>query len=226
MKKKRRSARWICFLPSLALFVLCLGEALVRWDAMAGPVRIIIRLIGYGKLSLREIADAVLPDLDSLLYPLWVLAGAVCALLCMAACLPRRRGLFAGLLSLLTGAGTLLYSGGTALHALRTARGCALLSLGLLFLARGFFARPGRGGRRRETEAEKEDMKDGREGGRFSAEEKHGAGNNNMKAFPSPGEAEGRERLFAPAKRRPLFGGEKERGPLFDARRGGGRKER
>ena len=66
-----------CFAAAFAAFALCLAEAMIRWDAMAGPVRIIIRLVGYGKLTFREVIDAVMPDIAALLYPLWVGLGAV-----------------------------------------------------------------------------------------------------------------------------------------------------
>ena len=197
-----------CFAAAFAAFALCLAEAMIRWDAMAGPVRIIIRLVGYGKLTFREVIDAVMPDIAALLYPLWVGLGAVCAFACLFAVLRRTGGLFAGMAALACGAATLLSDAGSALFWPRAARGSLLMMTACLFAVRWLLSRPGR------TKRPPAD-----------------AGGQGEKLFP-PGSGERAEdertRLFAAPERQRLFDKEEKRRALFPGRdrgRSGGKKE-
>ena len=190
-----------CCVLSAVLFAGSLAEAAIRWDAMASPVRIVFRLIGTGRLSAAEIFEAVRPEIENgaLVYPLCVLVCALCGLWGLGTVLFRRRGFAAAAMYLCAGVLTLLSAGGTALKNIHLVRCVLTAAAAFLFALRAFLPR---------RAAAKCEAAPGNTDRRQSAARRQGEGGGD----PSP---RGGGRLFD-MKRRPLFGDDGERRPLFD----------
>ena len=182
-----------------------LAEAFLRWDAMAPPVRIIFRLIGTGKLTAGEIFEAVRPEIanGALTYPLCVFLCAFCGLWGLLTILFRRRGFAAAAMYLCAAVLTVLSGGGTALRTVHVIRCVMTAAAGCLYAVRAFMRRPPA---RRAPDGER-----GRERQGEKRESACGAGYEDGKDGPARG-----GRLFGAVRRRPLFGDEEERTPLFD----------
>ncbi len=203
--------RGVCFLLSVLIAGLSLLEALVRWDAMAGPFRIILRLIGTGKLSPGDVLGAVLPDLAACLYPLCVFLGFPCGAFSALSALRRGRGRTAAAAYFALGVLTLVLQGGTALKGLCFARAGAYFLAGGLFLVRAL-------SRRRRGRPVREEKDPPRSGRRIRSAE--GAERKNALSG-----TEKRPRLFSGEERRPLFRREGDRERLFPHGESGGKKK-